>query len=716
MARPPAGPPRSLNPLQEALALHKRGKVSPARKIYRDIVARQPGNADALELWGLASAELGEYTDAVKVLTRAAAVNPGSLNVHFNLGMAQRKARQAVAAEASFRRALELVPSHADAHFQLGQALMEQTRIGEAIISYQAAIRQNSRFADAHYNLGLAQVMGGDLVGAVGSYSRAAQLQPNTADALTELGKTLMSLHKFDGAIQALEKAVGIDPKAYYALALLGTAYRFEKRFPEAVATLQRATAIDKKIPDALFELIIVKRLSGDFEDLPRLEQEAARLVRRPEDHATSMHVLPLIDDPEAHRKAARAYVKARWPGAEAPISPAMAAKQPELRARGTGPNAGPIRVGYFSSDFGNHPVSHAISGFIAAHDRRRFEIHGFSLALSDGPPVRPEMAAALDHLHQVGELASSDIVAKSRALGLDIAIDLNGHTTGARTAAFAQRLAPIQVNYLGFPCTMGAHQIDYLIADDFVIPAGTDAFYDEKIVRLPGCYLPNDLARETAGATPSRAANGLPAEGVVFAAFNTFNKISPDVFACWMRILTACPGSVLWFPATSQAIQANFRREAETRGVTGNRLVFGPFVAERRDHIARHALADLFLDCLAYNAHTTAADALWAGLPVVTCVGKSFPSRVAGSLVRAAGVPELATTALADYEAMAIRLAHDAAARADLRQRLLAARTTTSLYDRRRFARHMEWAFAHMVEISAAGQPPVAFDIPAAV
>ncbi len=714
MARPPAGPPRSLTPLQEAIALHKRGKLNPARKIYRDVVARQPGNADALELLGLAAAELGDYAEAVRVLTRAAAVNPASLNVHFNLGMAQRKNKQAAAAEQSFRRALELVPTHADAHFHLAQALIEQRRVGEAVISYQAAIAQNSRFADAHYNLGLAQVMGGDLIGAVGSYSRAAQLQPASADALIELGKTLLSLHRFEGAIQVLEKATSVDPKAYFAWALLGTAYRFEKRFPEAVAALQRGYALDKKSPDALCEMIIVKRLSGDFKDLPRLEQDAARMMRRPEEHATSMHALVLIDSPEAHRKAARAYVKARWPGAEAPIPAANAAQPSELRARGSA--AGPIRVGYFSSDFGNHPVSHAIAGFIAAHDRRRFEVHGFSLSLADGPPVRPEMAQALDHLHQVGALASSDIVTKARALGLDIAIDLNGHTTGARTAAFAQRLAPIQVNYLGFPCTMGVHQMDYLIADAFVIPPGTDAHYDEKIVRLPGCYLPNDLAREAEGASPARAANGLPAEGVVFAAFNTFNKISPDVFACWMRILAASPGSVLWFPAASEPVQSNFRREAEALGIEGQRLVFGPFAAERRDHIARHALADLFLDCLAYNAHTTAADALWAGLPVLTCTGVSFPSRVAGSLLHTAGVPELATTTLAEYEATAIRLARNAAVRADFKVRLTTARASTPLFDRRRYARHMEWAFARMVEMSAAGQPPATFEVPGAV
>ena len=302
------------------------------------------------------------------------------------------------------------------------------------------------------------------------------------------------------------------------------------------------------------------------------------------------------------------------------------------------------------------------------------------------------------------------------RSINVAIAIDLNGHTTGARTAIFTQRAAPVQVNYLGFPASMGLHQMDYLIADGFVIPAGTDGLYDEKIVRLPGCYLPNDLAREaTAQGTPSRAANGLPDAGLVFAAFNTINKISPEMFASWMRIMVAVPGSTLWLPNASETIRANLRREAEAHGVAGARLVFGPFVAERRDHIARHGLADLFFDCVPYNAHTTAADALWAGLPVLTCAGKSFPSRVAASLLRCLGLPELVATSLAGYEAAALRLAREPAVLADVRARLLDARDKSGLFDAVRFARRMEWGFAHMAQRSAAGHDPEAFDIPAA-
>lgn len=710
MARQP-GPTRLQSPLEEAVELHKRGKLNPARKIYREVIAKQPANADAQELLGLAAAELGDYPEAIRALGRAAALNPASFNALFNLGMAQRRSNLVADAEASFRRALAIQPKQPDVHFQLGTVLAQQGRLAEAAASYRATIEINPRHADAYYNLGQTEAALGNLHAAVMSFGHTAALEPKSATGLIEQGRHLFTLFHTKAAIQVLEQAIALDPKSQIAHSLLGTVYRSERRYPEAIATLTKAVALNKNFADALFELITAKRFYADWKDIGRLEQTARRLQQQPEDWATSMHALFLIDDSAAHRRASRAYVNSRWPGAQAPRTSASIAPAPLPRAR----TDRPLRVGYFSTDLGNHPVSYAIAGFITAHDRKKVEPHAFALSQGDGTGFRPAIIQAFDRWHKVDDKPAADIVALARSLQLDIAVDLNGHTAGGRTAIYAQRAAPIQINYLGFPATMGAAEMDYLIADNCVVPPGNETLFDERIVRLPGTYLPNDLAREDVGRNPSRAANGLPELGFVFAAFNTINKITLEMFACWMRLLKAIDGSVLWLPSAAAPIQANLRREAEAAGVAGGRLVFGPYVEHRRDHIARHALADLFLDCTPYNAHTTAADALWAGLPVLTCTGNAFPSRVAASVLSVAGIPELIASDLSGYEAKALALARDPEALAAIRARVAAARTGP-LFDATRFARRMEWAFARMAERSAAGEPPAAFDVPEGV
>lgn len=707
MARQP-GPTRLLSPLEEAVELHKRGKLNPARKIYREVIAKQPANADAHELLGLAAAELGDYPEAIRTLSRAAVLNPESFNVLVNLGMAQRKSNLPADAEASFRRALAVSPSQPDAHYQLGMVHALRGRTVEALASYRAAIQINPRHSDAHYNLGQMLAVQGDLPAAIESFGHTVALEPKSAAGLIEQGRHLLTLLFTPLAIDVLQQAVALEPKSYVAQSLLGTAYRLAGRFPEAITTLERAYALNKDISDALGDLILTKRLSADWKDLPRLEQTARRLLQRADDSAISMSVLLHVDDPAIHQRAARIFTKARWPGAQAPRSPAVMPAAPLPRAR----TDRPLRVGYFSANLGNHPISHAIAGFITAHDRKRVEAHAFALNQGDGTGFRPEIIKAFDRWHKVDNKPASDVVALARSLELDIAIDLNGHTAGARTAIFMQRATPIQVSYLGFPGTIGSHEIDYLIADGFAVPPGTDAAYDEKIVRLPGTYLPNDLAREPIDKDPSRTANGLPEKALVIAAFNPTDLVSPDLFACWMRVLKAAESSVLWLPPVSALIKGNFRREAEAAGVAGTRLVFASPVEQRRAHLARHALADLYLDCTPFGAGTAAADALWTGLPVLTCAGKAMPSRMTGSLLQAAGLDALITPDMTAYEAKAMALARDPQALAALRSRAMAARNST-VFDATRYARRMEWAFARMAERSAAGEVPAAIDVP---
>jgi protein O-GlcNAc transferase len=321
-------------------------------------------------------------------------------------------------------------------------------------------------------------------------------------------------------------------------------------------------------------------------------------------------------------------------------------------------------------------------------------------------------MMRAFSQFYDVQHRTDPEIAELMRSLEIDIAVDLNGFTHGARTHVLALRPAPIQVNYLGYPGTMGAKFVDYIIADRVVIPHDQQQFYSENVVYLPHCYQSNDDKREISNVIPSRAEAGLPKDGFVFCAFNKNYKITPRVFDIWMRLLQQIEGSVLWLLEGDASVPGNLRREADARGVAPHRLVYAPRI-KLEDHLARHRLADLFLDTLPYNAHTTASDALWAGLPVVTCMGSTFTSRVAGSLLTTIGLPELITHSLADYEALAFQLARDPVRLQRLRTKLVQSRLTTPLFDTVHFARHIEAAYVRMWEIWQRGESPRAFAVP---
>jgi predicted O-linked N-acetylglucosamine transferase (SPINDLY family) len=355
------------------------------------------------------------------------------------------------------------------------------------------------------------------------------------------------------------------------------------------------------------------------------------------------------------------------------------------------------LRIAYVSSDFREHAIAHLLVGVLEQHDRDRFDVHAVSLQ----PPTRESaigarLQRAVAGYHDVS--ASTDMAAALllRQLGIDIAVDLNGYTIGGRPGIFGQRGAPVQVSYLGYAGTMGAPFIDYLLADAVVIPAGEERWYSEQVVRLPHCYLPNDDRREI-GAPPSRAAAGLPENGLVFCAFTNAYKINPPVFDVWMRLLAAVPGSVLWLKQMGAQAQANLQREARARGVADARLVFAPHVASMAEHLGRQGLADLCLDTLPYNAHSTACDALWAGVPVLTCTARSFASRVAASALTAVGLPELITHSLSEYERRGLELARQPQQLQSLRARLQHNRERAPLFDTAAYTRALEQAFLSM-------------------
>ncbi|HEY6259507.1 MAG TPA: UDP-N-acetylglucosamine-peptide N-acetylglucosaminyltransferase [Xanthobacteraceae bacterium] len=369
------------------------------------------------------------------------------------------------------------------------------------------------------------------------------------------------------------------------------------------------------------------------------------------------------------------------------------------------------LRIAYLSADFHRHATAFLMAGLFELHDRSRFETVGISFGPDDDSSMRARLVRAFDQFHDVRSRSDLEVAKLLNDLEVDIAVDLKGHTQGARPGILAHRPAPVQASYLGFPGTMGADFIDYVIADSIVLPFDQQPFYQEKIVHLPECYQVNDSKRTIAAHTPTRRETGLPDKGFVFCCFNNNYKITAPVFDVWMRLLTAVEGSVLWLLRGNDDAMINLRRQATARGIEAARLIFAPRLPYE-DHLARHRVADLFVDTLPYNAHTTASDALWAGLPLLTCRGGTFAGRVGASLLHAAGVPEMVTSDLGEYEALGLRLAIDAPLLHDFRHRLEQNRSTCSLFDTDRFRRHVEQAYTTMWEIQQRGEAPRSFRV----
>src|SRR5262249_39339191 len=378
---------------------------------------------------------------------------------------------------------------------------------------------------------------------------------------------------------------------------------------------------------------------------------------------------LGYLDDQALLRQCAENYVKNKI------------GKVPVSLWRGGGWRNDRIKIAYLSADFHRHATAYLMAELFERHDRARFELIGVSFGPDDRSDMRARLVSAFDRFVDVRAKSDAEVARLLSELKVDIAVDLKGYTQDCRPRILAHRPVPIQVNYLGFPGTMGADFIDYVIADEVVLPFDQQPFYSERIVHLPDCYQPNDRRRQIAGRTPARTEVGLPERGFIFCSFNNNWKIAPEVFDVWMRLLKAIGGSVLWLLRGNATAEQNLRKEAAARGVDPERLVFAPRI-KLEDHLARHRLADLFLDTLPCNAHTTASDAFWAGLPVVTCRGKAFAGRVAASLLHAIGLPELVTSNMADYEALALTLACDPARLRDIKAKLARNRDTAPLFD----------------------------------
>jgi predicted O-linked N-acetylglucosamine transferase (SPINDLY family) len=721
------------NLLNKAVRLHQSGHIREALDLYNAVLPWQKNNAQLLYLLGTANLQLGQKARGMAFIQSSLAINPGNPLAHYNVGLVLQELRRPDEALASYDKALALKPDYANAYSNRGLVLQDIKRLDEALASYDKALAIKPDYADAYSNRGnvLQELM--RLDEALASYDKALAIKPDYAGAYFNRGIVLQKLKRLDEALASYDKALAIKPDYADALSNRGMALNELKYHKEALASCDRAVALKPDYADALNNRGLVLHDLGDHvQALANFEKaiaadpghryafgnmanaalrlcdwkRTAKLAGNVEAHARNAKsiIAPLMllgysDDASLQLECARSYVRDKVSSPPPPLWNGAVYRHDR------------IRIAYLSGDFRKHAMAYLLAELYERHDRSRFEVIGISLGEDDGSEIRARLIKAFDQFHDVRSQSDMDVARLLHGLEVDIVVDINGHTKRARPEILSYRPCPVQVNYLGYPGTMGADFMDYIIADPIVLPPDQAMFFTEKIVRLPDCYQTNDSKRAISTATPSRQELGLPEAGFVFCCFNNNWKISAPMFDIWMRLLGAIPGSVLWLIEDNPETGTNLRAEALARGVDPERLVFAPRV-KLEDHLARHRLADLFLDTLPYNAHTTASDALWAGLPLVTCKGKSFASRVAASLLHAIGLPELVTQNLEDYEALALKLARDAAQLRSVRAKLDKNRPVYPLFDTDRLRRNIETAYARMLEIAARGAAPQSFNV----
>jgi protein O-GlcNAc transferase len=671
---------RALGRLEEALASYDRA------------ISVQPTHAEAHNNRGVVLQELVRLEESLASYERAVALRPDYAEAHNNRGVVLLKLERMDEALASLERALAARPDYAEAHNHRGLALQKLDRHEEALVSYGHALSSRPEYIEAQNNRATSLRLLRRYEEALACLRRALEIDPRCADAYYNQALVFIELRSFEQALASIERALALrrDVAGYVAL---GGILHDLKRSEDAVASYQRALALD---PEAGFLLGTVRHVQMQICDWKDLERDVARIIDGIEHDrpvARPFNVLSLVDSLRLQRRASEIMVRTELSPPRR--LPAMPAHPPHER----------IRVAYISADLRNHAVAILTSELFELHDRSGFDLTALSLGANVQDEFRARIEPAFDRFLWVGGQSDEEIALLARKLEIDIAVDLGGYTGDARPRILALRTAPVQVSYLGYLGSMGGEFMDYLLADPVIVPADSRDHYSEKIAYLPS-YQVNDSKRIIGDRAFTRAELGLPATGFVYCSFNASWKITPETFAGWMRILGAVPGSVLFLLAMQPAVERNLRREAAARGIAPHRLVFGGRLSNA-EYLARYRAADLFLDTFPYNAGTTASDALWSGLPVLTRIGESFAARVAASIVTAAGLPELVAADPAEYERLAIELATQPDRLPALRRRLAAGRASCPLFDTPAFTRNLEQLYRQMYQRYRSGLPP---------
>lgn len=729
--------PQPLDPaaalFAEAVGHHQAGRLAAAESLYQKITTLRPDHAEAWSNLGLALNGRGAHSEAASACRRAILLRPDYVDAHLNLITALESARAYEAAADVYRKVIPLAQRRPELWNNFGLILDAQGRTPQAVLAFREAITAKADFKDAYFNLGRAltslgfsdaaitayrQLLALDpnhaagwsnlglLLGGIGHFdsgakasARAVQLAPDNAEILCNLGVLLHRQGRVNEAVENYRKALALRGNYAAALGNLAAGLQEQFKFDEAAEALKQAIAIDPDFDTAVVELIKIRRHICDWSEYEADERRLHDFIAQGKDLIFMLLLMSFPSTPAQQLACARLAMK-RLNESTARIGP-----HPEPKAKGK------LRIGYLSHDFRDHPVGRLLPAFLARHDRNGFEMVGYSIGTDDPGALRQRIRQACDSFVDLHPLSNADAAGKIYADQLDLLVDLTGPTVGSRQDILALRPAPLQVSFLGWPGSMGVDFIDYIIADPFVVPFDQQPFYGEKIVHLPHCYQPSDPERPIPEPL-ARSACGLQEKGFVFCSFNNANKITPQMFDVWMRLLKRVEGSVLWLYCKSEQTIENLNRRRAAHGLGEERIVFAS-VARFDTYLARLRTADLFLDSFPYNAGSTCNDALFVGLPILTCAGDTYVSRMAGSLVTTAGVPELVAHSLEDYEAQALRLASEPKRLKAIKDRLAAARSKSPLFDMVRFTKGLEAAYRQMQAIRLEGAAPRPFAVP---
>ncbi|MBA2589724.1 MAG: tetratricopeptide repeat protein [Alphaproteobacteria bacterium] len=693
---------------EQAVALHRSGRLADAERLYLQVLAAQPGDFTARHLLGVLRAQTGRMEEALADIGAALAIHPDdpeALLNHANVLKGLNRPDEALAgfdralaakpgwpqalnnrgtvlqamgrpaeALAAYDQALAAAPDNVEALNNRGSVLQDLKRPAEALAAYDQALRLAPKFATAFNNRGAALLELKRFADALGCFDRSLSLRPGDPQVLNNRGNALQGLLRYDEAVAVYDQVLSLSPGYAEALNNRGNALQQLKRHDEALADFDSALASK---PEAFAGAAIA---ALNLCDWSRSAEIAAQMTQRigNGEAISPWTLLAYNDDEMLQRQCAGNAIAARFPALPPPLATA-----PYKHDK--------IRLAYISSDVSHHPVATQVVQLIESHDRFRFDVIGVGTNQDDGSAQRRRLVAAFDTFIDAADLPAAAVAQRLRQIEVDVLVDLNGHTNGDNFDILSHRPALVQATWLGYAGTTAAPFVDYVIADRVVAP-NTSAF-SEKIANLPACFFPNDTSR-TIGTVPSRAEAGLPQDGFVFCCFNNNFKITASVFATWLRLLSALPGSVLWLKQAGDKAKANLQKAAQVQGVDPARLIFAK-PAPLEVHLARHRLADLFLDTHPYNAHATACDALFAGLPVLTRRGGAFAARVSASLLTAAGLPELIAETAEDYERLALALARDPARLKAAREKLAAG---SPLFDTSHLARDLEAAYEQML------------------
>ena len=703
------------------------GNFDQTEVILTKILEIQSKNFDALQMMGVVKGIKNQHLDALELFKKALKIDSNNSFLHFNIAKAFSEIGEAQRAIKYHLNATKLNPSHIEGWVNYGKSLLDLNRPKEALDLFIKAIDLNPQYAEAWTNRGVALLQLKSFEEALLTLDEALKIKPRLAEAWSSRGNALNELKRVEEAIASYDRAIEIKPDFANAYNNRGNALNELKRVEEAIASYDRAIEIKPRLAEAwsnrgnalnelkrveeaidsyygaieikpdheyLFGTMLhTKMFICDWQNFETDVQSLSLKINEGKKSSPSFPVLSLIDSLSIQRKASEIWIKDKHP---INLSLGLISKYQKRNK---------VRIGYYSADFHNHATAYLMAELFERHDKNSFELIAFSFGPDKKDEMRQRLSKAFDQFVDVRLKSDRDIALMSRDMEIDVAVDLKGFTKDVRTGIFSYRAAPIQVNYIGYPGTMAAEYIDYIISDPTLIPIESQQHYSEKVVYLPNSYQVNDRQRLIADKVFTKEELGLPSDSFVFCCFNNNYKITPDTFDGWVRILKAVEGSVLWLLEDNPTAGINLRKEAQGRGIDPNRLVFAKRM-RLPEHLARHRVADLFIDTLPYNAHTTASDALWAGLPMLTCMGESFASRVAASLLNAIELPELIATTQEQYEATAIELAANPEKLKAIKDKLEKNILTTALFDTPRFTKHIEAAYTQMYERYQADLP----------